>query len=329
MVTLPKEWAEKVGISKNAVVGLQPQPDGSLVVYPGGSAACSGDCVKTICVDGIDDMDFLYRQLVGAYISGMDVIELKSEHTVPDGVINTASRFSHASIGMEIMEEDDSRIVIEDLMDHKDIRPYKSVERMKVLTRNMMKDILRCLRTGSADIVAGMEAKDTEVDRLDWLISRQMSILLRDVSLSRDMGVNLPEMSGCVGVSRCIERICDHAVAVASVIEPLGAAELSDLDALVSDIGARVMENFTDSVSTWADRDMARANACILSCQGLARETSGLPPAEGDADGRVSVALRTMSNSMRRVAEYSMDISEMTINGVMSGPDSMRRPSRR
>ena len=328
MVTLPKDWAGKVGISKNSVVGLQPQPDGSLVIYPEGNRSTGGDYVKSIIVDDVDDVDFLYRRLVGAYISGMDIIELKSENTIPDDVIDIAFKFSHTAIGMEIMEEDDLRIVIEDLMDHKDIRPYKSVERMKVLTRNMMNDVLKCLKTRSVDVIIGMEIKDTEIDRLDWLISRQISILQRDVSLSRNMGANLSEISGCGGVSRCIERIGDHVVSVASSLTSLNRDDLSDLENLVSGISTRVRDIFTDSVSIWVDRDMGRANDCILECHGLVDKISKIPSVEGDANGRLSIALRTLSNSMKRAAEYSMDISEMTINSGMSKPDSMRASSR-
>ena len=327
MVTLPKDWADRVGIRKNTVVRLQPQSDGSLVIYPEGSVSPNGDSVREIATDDIDDEDLLYRQLVGAYVSGIDIIVLTSENGLSEETTDTASRFVHTAIGMEITEDDGKTMTVEDLMDHKDIRPYKSVERMKVLTRNMINDVVRCLDTGSAAPISNLDAKDTEVDRLDWLISRQISILQRNVSLSREMGADLPEMSGCGNVSRCIERIGDHTVLVASSLEKLTGAELSALDGLVSDMIARMLDVFSDSVSIWAKKDMIRANDCIRGCQGLVRETVGLSEKGNGLSGEAAIALRMISGSIRRVAEYSMDISEVTINNAMSEPDSVRRPS--
>ena len=76
MITLPKDWADSVGLKKNDTVGLQPQPDGSMVIYPGGEQAAIAGSTKVIDADGLADRDFLYRQLVGAYIAGHDAIEL-------------------------------------------------------------------------------------------------------------------------------------------------------------------------------------------------------------------------------------------------------------
>ena len=321
MVTLPKDWADKVGIKKNTVVRLQPQPDGSLLIYPEGCMSRNSDSVCEIETDGIDDMDLLYRQLVGAYVSGIDIMELISEDGLSEDVTYTVSRFVHTAIGMEITEDDGIKMTVEDLMDHKDIRPYKSVERMKVLTRNMINDVIKSLKTGKTISLS----KDTEVDRLDWLISRQISILQRDVSLSKEMGTDLPEMSGCGNVSRCIERIGDHTVLVASSLERLTDGELSELNGLVSDISTGMLSVFSDSVSIWAKKDMIRANDCIRRCQELVRETVGLSESGSSLSGEASIALRMISGSIRRVAEYSMDISEVTINNAMSAPDSVKR----
>ena len=89
MITLPKDWADTVGLKKNDTVGLQPQPDGTLVLYPGGNESTAAISTKVIDTDSITDRDYLYRQLVGAYIAGHDIIlSIKFE---------TNSRFSKLS----------------------------------------------------------------------------------------------------------------------------------------------------------------------------------------------------------------------------------------
>ena len=100
MITLPKDWADSVGLKKNDTVGLQPQPDGSMVIYPGGEQAALAGSTKIIDADGITDRDYLYRQLVGAYIAGHDVIELRSEGELSSMVASTASSFTQTAIGL-------------------------------------------------------------------------------------------------------------------------------------------------------------------------------------------------------------------------------------
>ena len=156
MITLPKDWADSVGLKKNDTVGLQPQPDGSMVIYPGGEQAAIAGSTKVIDADGIADRDYLYRQLVGAYIAGHDVIELRSEGELSSMAASTASSFTQTAIGLEILEESDNRIVIKDLMDQGEIKPAKSVERMKVLVRNMLNDVLEALEQRDPKLLDGM-----------------------------------------------------------------------------------------------------------------------------------------------------------------------------
>ena len=69
VVTLPKEWAEGQKIKKNDPVGLIVQPDGTLLV----TKKITEDPiqrVKEIDSSNITDPAFLFRMLIGTYITG-------------------------------------------------------------------------------------------------------------------------------------------------------------------------------------------------------------------------------------------------------------------
>ena len=144
-MTLPKEWAETVGIKKNASVRLQPQSDGSLVLYPETSNAIQTHSTKVIDSTEMEDMTLFYRQLIGAYIAGHDTIEIRSDSELRTDVTSVASDFVQIAIGLEILEEDETHILIKDLINQNELRPIKSVERMKILVRNMLNDVLNAL----------------------------------------------------------------------------------------------------------------------------------------------------------------------------------------
>lgn len=317
MITLPKDWADSVGLKKNDTVGLQPQPDGSMVIYPGGEQAAIAGSTKVIEADGLTDRDFLYRQLVGAYIAGHDAIEIKSESELSSMVASTASSFTQTAIGLEILEESENRILIKDLMDQGEIKPAKSVERMKVLVRNMLNDVLDALQERDHTILDSMPDRDREVDRLDWLISRQVNIHQKDITISRRMGMDLCEISRCGTVSRSIERIGDHAVLLAANLKPIIEGETTVVDERILSTGRDVVTLFTDSVATWSSRNMDAANKCIERGETLVRRSKEIVDLNDGLDEKTAMAAELISGSVKRVAEYSMDIAEIAINSVM------------
>lgn len=317
MITLPKDWADSVGLKKNDAVGLQPQPDGSMIIYPGGAESVAASSTKVIDSDGIADRNFLYRQLVGAYIAGHDAIEIRSGTEISNMVASTASRFTQTAIGLEIMEESDDKIIIKDLMDPGEIRPAKSIERMKVLTRNMLNDVLDSLELKDPTLLNGMPDRDREVDRIDWLISRQVNIHQKDITISRRMGMDLCEITRCGNISRSIERIGDHAVLLASNLSPLFDEETSRVDAKILATGRDVVNLFVDSVGTWTNRNMNAANECIERGEMLVIKSEEIADMTESVSEKAAMAAELIASSVRRVAEYSMDISEISINSAM------------
>ncbi len=317
MITLPKDWADSVGLKKNDTVGLQPQPDGSMVIYPGSEQVAIAGSTKIIQTDDVLDRDFLYRQLVGAYIAGHDEVELRSEGELSSMVTSTASSFTQTAIGLEILEESENRILIKDLMDQGEMKPAMSVERMKVLVRNMLNDVLDALEQKNTAALDSLSDRDREVDRLDWLISRQVNIHQKDITISRRMGMDLCEITRCGSVSRSIERIGDHAVLLAANLKPIIDSRAASVDARILATGREVVTLFTDSVGTWSNKNMDMANKCIERGERLVVRSREIADLDNDVDERTAMAAELISSSVRRVAEYSMDIAEIAINSAM------------
>ncbi len=316
MITLPKDWADSVGLKKNDTVGLQPQPDGSMILYPGGEESNSIGSSKTIDVDDVTDKDFLYRMLVGAYIAGHDSIILKSSTSLSSMAANTASSFAQTAIGLEIMEESDSSIVINDLMDQTEMKPNKSIERMKVLVRNMLNDTMDGLERKDPELLEGMSERDREVDRIDWLISRQVNIHQKDITISRRMGMNLCEITRCGSISRSLERIGDHGVLLATNLRPL-IDDPTMLDSEILSTGRDVINLMVDSVGTWSSKNMEAANACIERGEALVDRSKEISDNADQLENKAAMATELIAGSVKRVAEYSMDIAEIAINSAM------------
>lgn len=317
MITLPKEWANTVGLKKNDSVGLQTQSDGSLSLYPSGTAPEVKRTTKTIDVTNITDRGFIYRQLVGAYIAGHATIMVVSEHPLPSIVTSAVSSFVQTSIGLETMEADDNHIMISDLIEHDTIEPRKIVERMRILVRGMLTDAFEAAFTGNFDLIKDMESRDKEIDRVYWLTSRQCNIYQKDMNASRKMNLPLYDLTACLSVSRVLESIGDHAILMSKyllLIAAEGSVYRIDKDAHKG--GMRIVELLNMSVKSWVERDLALAEKAIEEANDIIREAD--KTLELNVKPHQTNAVReVMLVSSKRVAEYCKDISEYAFNIAM------------
>ncbi len=111
IISLPKEWIDKHGIQVKDTIGILSQPDGNLLITP---YISSEKLIKEkkFDVEEIKNSDFLFRLLIGAYIMGYNIIEVRSSKKFESVIRDTVRNFSKITIGTEIMEESDNIIVI-------------------------------------------------------------------------------------------------------------------------------------------------------------------------------------------------------------------------
>jgi len=214
IISLPKEWINKHGIQVKDTIGILSQPDGNLLITP---YISSEKLIKEkkFDVDEIKNSDFLFRLLIGAYIMGYNIIEVRSSKKFESVIRDTIRNFSKITIGTEIMEESDNIIIIKDLLDPKEMPFEKTIKRMYILANSMHEDALKALETGNKSLAEKVIESDDDIDRLNWLVERQAHIVLRDIILCQKLDITLEDASNYKFISRFLERISDHAVKIA------------------------------------------------------------------------------------------------------------------
>ena len=134
IVTLPKEWIKKVNIQKNDPIGLISQSDGTLLLIPKINREQTQK-IKEFDLSSIIDQDFLLRRLIGAYISGYNSIVLKSSKRMSPQAKMTVRKFTQNTIGQEIVEETDTKIVIKDILNPAEMPFERTIKRMHIIVK--------------------------------------------------------------------------------------------------------------------------------------------------------------------------------------------------
>lgn len=315
-ITLPKSWINSKGLGKNHVLGVAEMPDGTLTV----SADFSDELrfeEKTFRIKNDIDQRLLFRLLVSAYIGGYSPIRVVSEKRMDSRIRETVNEFVQAVIGFETLEETDSHIHMEDILDQASMPFENSIKRMHVMVRNMHKDAAKAVTECEMDLAKDVISTDSEIDRLYWLISRQSS-LARENPLVADKlnaGTNDVIFYGVVG--RIMERIGDHAVIIARNPPFSGKREGQKVKASVGKASKQALKMFEDSMSSWYAKDIGKANKTIESMQDLKLSYEKILDQSHKSAAVKRECIGYVAESLLRTGAYSKNISEHVINQLI------------
>jgi phosphate uptake regulator len=314
VVTLPKDWAEAQKIAKNDPVGLIVQPDGTLLI----TKKITEDPVqriKEIDSSTIADPAFLFRMLIGAYITGFTVIHITAKQRFPPFVRTVVRDFTRMTIGQEVVEETETSITIKDLLNPAEMPFDNTLKRMFVIIKTMHDDAITALDTHNRALAMDVINRDTDVDRLNWLIARQTNMILQNASLSRKMGISPNMAMNYNMISRITERVGDHAVRIAEHSIPIIDVDFDKkfMNAIKKS-SALSLEIFDRSIISFFNADMKEAHRNIESLKALEDICGDINNMVLKQDALVALNIAYISESIRRAGEYAGDISETVIN---------------
>jgi len=209
VITLPKEWIKSANIKKNDPLGLHIQSDGTLLITPKATGEQT-QRAKEFDVNGKTDQTYLFRRLIGAYISGYNSIKIKTAKRMSSPVRAIVRKFTQTTIGQEVVEETYTSITLKDLINPTEMPFDRTIKRMHIIVKGMHEDAMRALVRKDRTLAEEVILRDNDVDRLHWLIARQHNIILQNVSLAEKMNITIEMSSTYFLISRIIERIGDH-----------------------------------------------------------------------------------------------------------------------
>jgi len=314
IITLPKEWVKSLHIQKNDPVGLLQQSNGTILITP----KITREGVhrsKNFSVTSETNQNKLFRRLIAAYIEGYNSIHITSKTRVTPQLRAMVRTFTQIVIGQEVVEETDKTIVLKDLLNPAEMPFQRTLKRMHIIVKGMYQDAMQALIDHDQKIADDVIARDSEIDRLHWLIARQHKMILRNVNFAEKMGTNISTSNTSFLISRIIERIGDHVVTIASNIANLNSQSFdpSFINAL-QEASKLSLESFNRSVGAFFRKELNAANDNIESIVDVRKTCEELNIFNLSLDAVTAISLGYIVESIRRIGEYAEDISENVIN---------------
>jgi phosphate uptake regulator len=314
VITLPKEWVQNQKIQKNEPLGMVVQSDGTLLVTREISEKPIQK-TKKIDVTAINDPTYLFRILIGTYIAGFTTIEVYSKARLPPSIGMIVRDFTQMTIGPEVVEETDNTIVLKDLLNPMEMPFDNTLKRMFVIVKNMYLDAMNATESGKLKITEEIISRDSDVDRLHWLIARQTNIVLKNPDIARRMALSPYMVMNALVISRIIERIGDHAVRWAENTRRISGKELDPaVIRQMKSASSLAIAIFDKSINAYFKPDLKESHLNIEQVTRLEALCEEMNALAMEQEPDVAVALRYIAESIRRSGEYAGDISETVIN---------------
>lgn len=313
-VTLPKEWVSQAKLAAGDVVGFAPQNDGSLAIYPGARLETRHSRYE-IDLSPEQSEEATFRKIIAAYLSGHDVIVARSKRPLSPAARRAVRQAAKRIIGLEVVEEETSTMVLQDFLDPREFHMDKGLRRMQALTRAMQEDAVRAFREDIDDVTSTFVERDDEVDRLYWMVNKQYHAVLRDPSYAQKMEINAGQGLNYLLAARVIERTADHAVRIASNVQAMRGDDIgARLVHKVEKQATKAFQLFAEALTSFHKQDPDAANRILGEAAAFKAAQDALIKESLSLGGESMLHVAYALESVGRTSAYAADIAELAIN---------------
>ena len=331
-VSLPKDWAERLGVQKGDILLFEDLRDGSLRVAPSQLGASRGrDAVYVINADLATDKGMLARIVVGNYVIGRNHLVIKSKTRIKSEHLKEVREAVNKMMGLGIMLETSDTIELQCSIDASRFPMETVIKRLYTIGATMQKEAVEALLKRDPRLAEDARGREDEADMVYWLALRLLLTAQMDPHVAEQIGIHaqLPIVGNRL-ICKNLEHVADYADNIAkSVLDILhGGAEVEEplLRRLQrsSDIAGRIV---ADGLSCIFQHDLKMANKAIEAQREVEKlEEEILSEILKKHDDPTLVAsLRAVAWSIRRIAEYGSEIAVIGINRYLERDSNLCR----
>jgi phosphate uptake regulator len=307
-VCLPKSWAERYSLQRGGVVALSETSDGKLLIDPQYGAEVPP---RTII---LKLGPYLSREVVGAYLLGYDIIRVESKERINFEVRDTVKKAATRLVGLEIVEEDYSKIILQCLLEPSSFPPEKILRRGYTIVAGMHKDVVNAFIDGDVQAAKGVIARDDESNRLYFLLVRILRTVIQNPGLSDKLGVSPIDCLDYRLAASLVEAIGDECVRVAlKTTELKGAKVTEELRKLFVDLHMLCFLAHENAIKAFFGNDISVAEDVRNMRNKIDKAFADIERVARSQSLEVVPQILAIASFLRQIYEHSIDIADLVI----------------
>lgn len=312
IVSLPQEWARKVGLKPHDEVCMVEGSGGELIVWPSSLSEQESFEEGTLRVPADADPEEVLRLYISMYVMGFNTIRLEFGETGYRHTKELKEMIRRWLVGVEVVSENFYGLVTQCLPAHNGLQPLKVIERMADLAASMQRDALYAIENNDESLARDIIERDYDVDRFYHLIVRQLNIAVSNPRRVVSLGLrSAQEALSYIIVAKTIERAADHATSIASFMVRERRARSPPPELIRAGYEASAL--FTESKNALLKTDVTGARQIMKKIESLKRRLVHVMQEER-VEYEMDAAIHMLGRDIYRIVEYSSDICEVTLN---------------
>ena len=214
LVSLPKEWVDANSLDKSSQVEIETGTDSISI-----SANKETRPAKELVISyPLAKEENIIANITGAYLLGYDIIQINSKSIIPGEDREKIRNSMRGLVGMEIIEEDASKINMQFLLDTTTLNPEKILKRMSSIALGMYDDVSNGLISDDKSNLKTISKRDVEVNRQYFLLVRLIRSTLVDKRLANVFNLENIDILDYRVAANLLENAGDTIVELANFI---------------------------------------------------------------------------------------------------------------
>jgi phosphate uptake regulator len=312
LISLPKPWSLSSGLKAGDEVTVIAQRDGSLSLYP---KKMRSKITREIVIN-VDPKwkgNVLSRNVISAYLNGYDVIRLSFPESSA-AAQNELSGVLRNLTGLSILEKDLSQIVLKCILDPFEIPIEQSLRRASTIAFGMHEDAISSLKEGDVNLAKKVIRTDIEVDRLYFLLARQLRLVALNMDLAGKLKLTILDSIDYSHVMRRLEHIADHACKIAINSILMHRSDISDsLIEILVGMGKKSLEIHECASKALFSKNIVLANKAVEGKPEIELMKQIIEESIVAYPSNIVLYTALIVDSFDRIADYCTDIAEVAI----------------
>ena len=306
-VCLPRSWAEQHGLRKGTLVALD-ETDGKLLIDPKYNAE------QLPRVATLNAGPYLRREIISRYLLGFDIIRIEAKERIDFDFRNVVKTTVGSLIGLEIVEETYSQIVLQCLLEPSGFPPEKILRRNYAIVAGMNRDAANSFIDGDLQLAKSVIARDDESNRLYFLLVRILRTIIQNPSLSEKLGITPIDCVDYRLAASLIEAIGDACVQVAAKTIELDGVKLSEeLRKLLVGLQAICYEAHEQALKAFVNKDIALADNVRNMHEKIETVFTDIEKVAKDQPLEVMPQILAASSFLRQIYAHSVDLADLVV----------------
>jgi phosphate uptake regulator len=301
-------WAEENGLRKGALISIDETTNGKLLIDPNHNAE------PLPRVAALSTGPYLGREIIGRYLLGFDIVRIEARERIDFDVRNVVKTAVSSLIGLEIVEENYSKIVLQCLLEPSGFPPEKILRCNYAIVAGMNRDVVNSFVDGDLQRAKSVIARDDESNRLYFLLVRNLRTIIQNPRLSEKLGITPIECLDYRLAASLVESIGDASVKIAvKTIQLNGLKPSEELRKLLSGLQLVCTDAHDQALKSFFIKDISLAESVRNMYERIEPLFADVEKVARIQPIEVMPQILATSSYLRQIYEDSVDLADLVV----------------